>query len=360
MKAGLSSSVILHAALIGFGLITLSAPPAHDAGDVQALPVDIVPIEQLTELRQGDKTASVQETPAPKQTERIDEVPDAKNAGDNDIDLDDVPKPQPKPRKVETAAAPPPPPTPEVKPEPKPAEPTPPEPKPAPVTPPPEPVAETPPPPEPKPEPTPDPVAEAIEQAEAPKPDQAQDFPDVLPKPMTRPERPQKVAQAEKPREKTPDKKTEKTADQKQQPDDLESLLDDAKALINREKPAGGGADRSRRQASLGNDKPSSATKLSASEMDALRQRLAGCWSIPAGVDDASMLKVSVKFRLDRSGELEARPQVIAGGASSGPGRTAAESAVRAVQKCAPFNLPADKYETWSEVVVNFDPSDMF
>ena len=40
--------------------------------------------------------------------------------------------------------------------------------------------------------------------------------------------------------------------------------------------------------------------------------------------------------------------------------RTAAESAVRAVSKCAPFNLPADKYETWAEVVVNFDPSDMF
>ena len=94
--------------------------------------------------------------------------------------------------------------------------------------------------------------------------------------------------------------------------------------------------------------------------MDALRQRLASCWSIPAGVDDAELLKVSVRFRLDRSGELEARPEVIKGGASSGPGRTAAESAVRAVAKCAPFNLPAEKYETWAEVVVNFDPSDMF
>lgn len=94
--------------------------------------------------------------------------------------------------------------------------------------------------------------------------------------------------------------------------------------------------------------------------MDALRQKLGGCWSIPAGVDDAAMLKVSVRFRLDRSGVLEGRPEIISGGASSGPGRTAAESAVRAVQKCAPFNLPADKYDSWSEVVVNFDPSEMF
>jgi colicin import membrane protein len=57
---------------------------------------------------------------------------------------------------------------------------------------------------------------------------------------------------------------------------------------------------------------------------------------------------------------LEGRPEVVAGGAPSGPGRTAAESAVRAVQKCAPFNLSADKYDTWAEIVVNFDPSDMF
>ena len=216
---------------------------------------------------------------------------------------------------------------------------------------------------EPTPAPTPDPVAEAIEQAEAePKPAEDQmAFPDSLPKPAARPERTQEVARAEPPKEKQ-EKRPEKPREDKQaqQPDDLESLLDDAKALINREKPAGGGADRSRREASLGNDRPSTASKLSASEMDALRQRLAGCWSIPAGVDDANALKVSVRFRLDRSGELEARPEVIAGGASSGPGRTAAESAVRAVQKCAPFNLPSDKYETWSEVVVNFDPSDMF
>ena len=156
------------------------------------------------------------------------------------------------------------------------------------------------------------------------------------------------------------EKPIEKKPEPERQPDDLESLLDEAKALLDKRDPAAGGADRSRREASLGNDRPSTASKLSASEMDALRQRLAGCWSIPAGVDDANALKVSVRFRLDRSGELEARPEVIAGGASSGPGRTAAESAVRAVQKCAPFNLPSDKYETWSEVVVNFDPSDMF
>ena len=37
MKAGFSSSLVLHAALLGFGLFTLSAPPAHDTGDVNRL-----------------------------------------------------------------------------------------------------------------------------------------------------------------------------------------------------------------------------------------------------------------------------------------------------------------------------------
>jgi colicin import membrane protein len=394
MKVGFSTSLVMHAALIAFGLVTLAAPPAHDVGDVQAVPVEMIPLESLTQLQQGDLKAEKSETPAPKPTARPDRVADARNVGDNAVDLDDVPKPAASPRKIDTAAAPKPEPTPkpepkpveakpvpkvaEAKPEPKPVEPKPveakpveakpvearpepaPQPKPTPVEAKPEPVpAPTPsvvqaPAPEPTPKPTSDPVAETIASNDAPT--ETMQFPDQLPRPESRPTPPrQEVAKAEQA------KKVEKPAETKSaQSQDLDAILDQAKALVSKEKPAGGGAKRSEQTASLGTDRPSTAQKLSASEMDALRQRLASCWSIPAGVDDASLLKVSVKFRLDRTGELQARPEVIRGGATSGPGRTAAESAVRAVSKCAPFNLPADKYETWAEVVVNFDPSDMF
>jgi len=358
MKTGISTSLILHVTALAFGLVTLSAPKAHDAGDVQAMPVSIVPVESLTQLQQGDKTASVKEKPAPKETKRQDTVPEAKNTGENDVDLDDVPKPVAKPTKVETAAAPKTEPAP--KPAPEPVEVKQPEPKP-------EPVAQ--PTPAPEPTPAPDPVAEAIT-AEA-TPQENLDFPAELPMPEARPQPPKPAKAAEKPPEKTPEKPVEKTAEAKPEKpaketakapkqEDLESLTDEVAALLNKQAPAGGGAKRSTQQAAIGADKPSTADKLSVSEMDALRQRLATCWSIPAGVDDAEMLKVSVRFRLDRSGELEARPEVVRGGGASGAARTAAESAVRAVSKCAPFNLPADKYETWSEVVVNFDPSDMF
>lgn len=375
MKAGLTSSILMHVSVLAFGLVTLSAPTPHDVGDVQALPIDIVPIEEMTRLMEGDRTSRETEAPAPRPTARRDTVEDARNAGDNDIDLNDVPKPAPAPRPVDSAAAAPPPePAPRPQPTPTPVTPAeappPPTPKPAEpkvaAAPPPQPAPEPAPvveAPKPEPQPTPDPVAEAIAAAPAEQPAERMEFPDQLPRPQARPEPPQQVARAETPpqrpaRTETPRRQPDRPAEQPSE--DLNDLLDQAKALIDKRAPAGGGARREERTAAIGADRSDGSPKLSQSEMDALRQRLGQCWSIPAGVDDASLLKVSVRFRLNRTGELDAQPEVIRGGGGSGPARTAAESALRAVRKCAPFNLPADKYETWAEVVVNFDPTDMF
>jgi hypothetical protein len=33
---------------------------------------------------------------------------------------------------------------------------------------------------------------------------------------------------------------------------------------------------------------------------------------------------------------------------------------VRAVRRCAPYNLPAEKYDSWREINVTFDPREMF
>ena len=69
MKTGLTTSVVMHAALLGFGLFSLSAPKAFDVADVEALPVDIVPIESMTQIQQGDKKAPMSEKPAPQANE---------------------------------------------------------------------------------------------------------------------------------------------------------------------------------------------------------------------------------------------------------------------------------------------------
>jgi hypothetical protein len=60
-------------------------------------------------------------------------------------------------------------------------------------------------------------------------------------------------------------------------------------------------------------------------------------------------------FFLNRDGSLSGAPQVKH--TASGPHfQVAAESAVRAVRRCTPLKLPADKYELWQDVVVTFDP----
>jgi colicin import membrane protein len=377
----------MHAALIGFGLFSLSAPAAFEVADIESLPVDIVPIESITQIQQGDKKATLRDTPAPLPTERPDIVADAQKVGENSVDTEKPVTPEARPKPVDVANAPPPAPQPKEKPRPedvpKPKE----EPKPvsatevAPVPQPkeevkPDPVKQPEPKPAPakEPEPAPKPPVEQTASVEPPQtssdavaeaiaadqPAETVQLPDSAPAPDARP-KPQ-PAQAET--AKAPDRKDAdrpvKEASSRPKSDDKQFNADEISALLDKQKPSGGGAKRSREQASLGGDKTTGGNKLSQNEMDGLRQRLSGCWSIPAGVDDAELLKVTVRFHLDRSGMLEGRPEVVAGGAPSGPGRTAAESAVRAVQKCAPFNLSADKYDTWAEIVVNFDPSDMF
>ncbi|MFZ1772930.1 MAG: hypothetical protein WAT78_03105, partial [Rhizobiaceae bacterium] len=125
------------------------------------------------------------------------------------------------------------------------------------------------------------------------------------------------------------------------------------------EKASGGGAKRSQKEASLGGKKTTGGAKLSQNEMDALRGQIEKCWNVPAGVAEAEGLKVSVKFKLTPEGEIDGRPEIVSGGSDS-VARAAGESARRAVMKCAPYNLPAEKYESWADVIVNFDPSQMF
>ena len=97
MKAGLSTSLILHAGLLAFGLVSLGAPKPFEVLE-DSIPVSTITETELAQLVQGDKKAPVAETPAPKPTIRPDTVPDAVNTGDNSADLDNAPTPDPRPR----------------------------------------------------------------------------------------------------------------------------------------------------------------------------------------------------------------------------------------------------------------------
>jgi colicin import membrane protein len=207
---------------------------------------------------------------------------------------------------------------------------------------------------QPKQEVKPDPAPETAV-AEAPDAETVK-LPDSAPSPDARPQ-PPKAQTARAPDHKDSEKPAVQEA-AKPKSDEKEFNADEVAALLNKEKSAGGGAKRSTREASLGGDKTTSGEKLSQSEMDALRGQIQKCWNIPIGVENADDLKVTVQFKLDRTGKLEGPPQLVA----SAGNRQADESALRAVNICGQrgFNLPADKYEAWADVIVHFDPSEMF
>lgn len=88
------------------------------------------------------------------------------------------------------------------------------------------------------------------------------------------------------------------------------------------------------------------------------------CWNIPAGAKGAEGLLVTVHIRLSPDGELIGVPKIADGGRMNLPGqeyyRTAAESVLRAVRKCAPYDfLPKDQYNLWRDMEINFNPEYM-
>ncbi|APO69085.1 hypothetical protein IE4872_CH03493 [Rhizobium gallicum] len=373
MKTSVVTSAVLHGLVLAAALVTIGSPESFKVDDFEAMPVDLVPVESITQMQQGDKTAKPNDKPAPKPTSKPADVADAENLGDNKIDLKTPPIPNAKPNNNESTAAP------------KAAE------KPLPQNDPvpnevkeimkedtvvdePKEVASI---PETKPEiaPTPPkPEEMPAEQAEPPKPE-AEALPDNVPTPVAKPQvKPPEQKPAEKPPEKTQDQ--QKTADK--QPDKKKAdkaqekakassskqsdfNADDIAALLNKQEPSNGGAKRSTEVASLGAKKSNNTgAKLSMSEMDALRNAIAGNWQIIPGLADMDQVRITVHMKLDENGEIIGDPEVEATGGNESTRRALAGGAYRAVKRSAPFtNLPKDKYDAWSEVIVNFDPSQM-
>ncbi|MCF1447663.1 hypothetical protein ACQZ4Q_03600 [Agrobacterium vitis] len=387
MKGSLVTSAILHATLLAMALVTISAPAPMQVADVEALPVDIVPISELTQIQQGDKKAPKREKSAPTPTKKPSTVQNAENMGDNEVDMKTPPTPSKKPSQQETAAAPEkvdkvlptqdnetndvkeiakeetavapskdavpvpkdvPTPTPEPKPEP---------PKPEP----PKPEAK----PEPKPEAKPQEVAKAEDiplptsvplPASKPKPEPPKPAETKTPEPKPTEAKP-KTEAAKAPDVKKADKNQQAAKAKSSKESDFNA--DEIAALLNKTDAAGGGAKRSTEQAALGGKKTTGGSTLSQSEMDALRGAIQNNWSVLSGMGDAQGMVIRAHFKLDESGNLIGEPEVTATGGSPSAQQVMISSARRAILKSVPFkNLPVEKYDAWSEVVVNFDPSE--
>jgi hypothetical protein len=412
MRGSVVTSAILHTLVLICALLTIGAPQALETPESEAMPVDLVSADQL---QQGEKTAPVKDHASKKQTTKQTEVANAQNNGNNSIDLKNPATPTARPtddnaasgqKKVETPVQKNDPQPNEVKtieqqdteaapkevaaiPLPKP-EITPPTPTPTP-------------PPKPDPAPTPPPMPQADSQPTPPPQPQPAELtvPTNIPVPVVKPElQPQKTA------DKTPDVKpevkpdpvkpdtkvTDKTVTQStnKSPDDGKKKDDKKRetakgsnaqnsdfdvnqisALLNKA-PAAGGGKRSTQVASAGADaqnpalggkKSAGGGKLSASELDGLKSLIQGNFSVFAGQEGASEVRVRVVVQLDKSGTIVGDPDVTATGGPAATQQVITDSARRAVLRSAPFkDLPAEKYDGaqgWNKLDITFDASDL-
>jgi outer membrane biosynthesis protein TonB len=307
MRRSLTISLVMHVAILASAFIVLPNPDEFKVED-ETIPVDIVSIEDL-----GKRQATVKTPEKP------------------------VEKAAPKPVEVMKPAQP----APEVAPEVKTA------------------VKEASAPPEPKPEPK-----KEEPKKEEPKPAaKPEEMAELLKKIEEKPEekKPEKQAEAKpekKPDPKPPEKKPEKKLKPKKDfnPDDIAAFLNktDDKRTAPLKPQAETGTPKQGEFNLSGNDDGVAATIA-----DAIKQRLAQCWSIPPGAREAQ-ITVKVRFQLNPDGTVSGLPQVLNG--SSDPlFTTTAQSAVSAVMDCQAYDfLPQDKYDLWQENTVNFNPNQMF
>jgi outer membrane biosynthesis protein TonB len=338
MKTGVTTSVIAHAALLIIAIVGLGSAKPLEPEVVESIAVDLVPISDLTNIRQGSLESTVvkTETPAVVKTETPAQL--AQKAGNTEED-------QPKPE--ETAKATP---APVVNTAPKPVEAPQPKPEPDPVkdpTPTPQPVAQ------PDPAPSPDDAEPQQEVAT----DTATDAPQaqVAPMPALRPAQLQKAPPKPvvKTAEVTP-KKTEtpkqQTVQSKDKPKDSAKIADQVADLINSEKSrgatTGAGGD-----PTLGKDTGKSAT-LTQSQLDGLVAQIKQCMSAPAGAAEAG-ITTQLHFSLDAQGNVTATPDIV-NSVQSPLEQALASAAQRAVMRCGPYMMAPNQ-----EIQATFDPREL-
>lgn len=209
--------------------------------------------------------------------------------------------------------------------------------------------------PEPQPKPKVEQKPEAKPEPEAPKeaaPKPEPKKPDVKKAEAKKPEekpKPKKQAEAKKPAPKPEAKRDFNT-------DRIAALLNKIPDADNEPEPVlpAEEAPKKVRGQSDGRE-----MTMSVNEIDALRARIAQCWSPPPGGLGAGQIVVKLRLRLNEDGTLLGYPTIANRGASPFF-QAAADSAVRAVYQCQPYTLPAEKYALWRDMILNFDPSEMY
>lgn len=369
MRTGTALSVMLHGALVALALVSWPKEPLEPPQEFNTVDVEMVTISDETNVMAAEDPAPPTPAPAPapappppavEPDEAAPPPPPRAPEPPRERQAALPPKPEPRPQARSKPEPKPEPKRPEPKrPEPKRPEPKQPEAKPVEAKKP-EPKKPEPPKPEPK---KPEPVREAKKpepkkpEPKKPEPPKQEAKKPEAKQPEKKPEKPDKPAQTADANAKKPDKKTEKPKPKKDEFNlDAIGAAADKLAQTQPEKPSEAPA---KPQASGPRSAAGRGTKMTSTEIDALRSTISQCWNIPAGAPNPETLVVRLKLFLNQDGTVARRPELVdtAGRAASDPYfRAAAEAAMRAVQVCAPYQLPAEKYDDWSEITINFRP----
>jgi colicin import membrane protein len=357
VRGSLFSSVVLHAAVLGWACLTIQSQSALPTPELVA-PADLVSEDEFTRLRQGQRTAK---QPAAE----AKEIPKAEPA------RTEAQKPAPQ------AAAPPAPspPAPEKQ-EPEKQEPEKQEP---------DKVAALPPPaPAPPPGPAPEEqqrlealVKEQERQAEEQRKEQERQAEEQrqeqerkrLEEEQKKAELKRKLEEEKKRKEAELKKKREEEKKRKEAEAKKRFDAERIAALLNKVPDKGAPplpqvpSEPTHNKGPVlgapeGRDK-----QLTASELAVLGQIIKSCvqakWNLSGGGQDAMSLVIKLRLQFRPDGTLLVPPQV------TNPQNTpyflaASEGAIRAAQACEPYSLPPEKYEFWKDVIMNFDPREMY
>ncbi len=204
-------------------------------------------------------------------------------------------------------------------------------------------------PPEAKPMP---PKVEAVEPPKEITPPKPKTEAKPKPKPVTPPPPKEEL---QKPEEKPEEKPVEET-----QQEDFSKLLknlQDSKPQVEEDVPTSKTAE-----AAAPAPQAAFSETLTMSELDALRQQLSKCWSIQAGARYAEDLVVDVRLTVSPDRHVLSATVVDQWRYNQDSYfRAAADSAIRAVNspQCETLVLNPDKYDTWKDMIVTFDPREM-
>ena len=138
-------------------------------------------------------------------------------------------------------------------------------------------------------------------------------------------------------------------------PNQIAALIDKSKELTAETQKKNKKLTQSSVKTSLGN-------KLTLNQEDALRAQIFGCWSIPLGLPFQGDLRVRIALKMRPDGTVLSS-EILDRDRMNIPGqeyyKVLAESALRAIRICQPFQLPLVDYEKWKVLKFYFDPYEM-